>query len=79
MEEITLWNLLASGRIGNALGVIALILIGWLALRYANAVRESGDANMAHKCTRCVDSHATVSLGISTVGPANRQLESVCE
>ena len=49
MEEITLWNLLASGRIGNALGVIALILFGWLALRYANAVRESGDATMAHK------------------------------
>ena len=39
MEEIALWNLLASGRIGNALGVIALILFGWLALRYANAVR----------------------------------------
>ncbi len=49
MEEISIVNAFATARIGNALGVIALILFGWLALRYANAVRESGDANIVHK------------------------------
>ena len=40
MDEIGIFNTFATARIGNALGVIALILYGWLALRYANAVRE---------------------------------------
>ena len=49
MDEIGIFNTFATARIGNALGVIALILYGWLALRYANAVRESGDATIVHK------------------------------
>jgi len=49
MEEINIFNTFATARIGNGIGVIALILFGWLALRYANAVRESGDATIIHK------------------------------
>ncbi len=49
MEEIQIWNTFAAGRIGNALGVIALIMFAWLALRYANAVRQSGEANIIHR------------------------------
>ena len=49
MEEINILDTFATARIGNGIGVIALILFGWLALRYANAVRESGDATIIHK------------------------------
>ena len=49
MEEIDFFNIFATARIGNGILVIALILFGWLALRYANAVRESGDATIIHK------------------------------
>ena len=49
MEEISILNTFATARIGNGIGVIALILFGWLALRYANAVRENGDATIIHK------------------------------
>ena len=49
MEEINIFNTFATARIGNGIGVIALILFGWLALRYANAVYESGDATIIHK------------------------------
>ena len=49
MEEINIFNTFATARIGNGIGLIALILFGWLALRYANAVRESGNATIIHK------------------------------
>jgi hypothetical protein len=49
MEEIQIWSTFAAGRIGNTLGVIALILFGWLALRYAAAVRASEDGNIIFK------------------------------
>lgn len=49
MEEMQVWNTFAVARVGNGIGVIALILFGWLALRYANAVRASEDSTTAHK------------------------------
>ncbi len=48
-KEINFFNIFATARIGKGIGVIALILFGWLALRYANAVCESGDATIIHK------------------------------
>lgn len=54
MDEFSIFNTFATAKVGNGSGVIALILFGWLALRYANAVRESGDATIIHKVLESV-------------------------
>ena len=63
MEEINIFHTFRTARIGNGIGVIALILFGWLALRYANAIRESRNATIIHKVLGSVFALAGVFAG----------------
>ena len=72
MEEINIFHTFRTARIGNRIEVIALILFGWLALRYANAVRDSGNATIIHKVLGSVFALAGVFAGYNwSIGSQN--------
>ena len=49
MDELQIWTLFSSNRIGSALIGIGIILAIWLSLRIAKATRESDEANLFTK------------------------------
>ena len=49
MDELQIWTLFSSNRIGSALTGIGIILAIWLSLRIAKATRESDEANLFTK------------------------------
>ncbi len=49
MDELQLWNLWSSNRIGSGLVSIGIILAIWLSIRIAAATRASDEANLLTK------------------------------
>ena len=49
MEELQIWTLYSSNRIGTALVSLGIILSIWLSLRIAAATRASDETNLLGK------------------------------